>query len=337
MNPDDAAVSTDPSGRNRNWSKYAFDEEIGAGAILLADATLEDVPRFREVWGRISRAGSQRTPAGVDHQVVTIARPVGELVVHTFSPVDGATARPAVLLIHSGAFVGGSVESVHGQACDLVTALGVVVVAVEYRLAPEHPYPAGLDDCVDALGWMVAGAAEIGVDPTRIAVHGTSAGGGLALAVALRARDEGAPIIRVLFLNSPEIDDRLMTESMRRYLDTPGFTRGDAEISWRLYLGDIAPGSDAVPAYAAPARAESFRGLPPTYLALMEFDPLRDEGLELARRLLADEVPLELHLFPGTFHGSSALHYAEVSRREAAEEIAVLRRRLLGGPGAGGS
>lgn len=320
------------SDRHRLWRKYPLDEEIGAGAILLADATLEDVPRFREVWRNISLAGARPAPANVDHRIVEIDDVDSTVTVHTYTPVAGArAARPAVLLLHGGAFVGGSVESVHGQACDLATALDVVVVAVEYRLAPEHPYPAGLNDCAVALTWLADRSVELGVDPARIAVHGTSAGGGLAVALALRTRDEGGPRIRFLFLNSPEIDDRLQSESMRVYVDTPGFTSRDAAISWAHYLGDVAPGSPDVPAYAAPARAETFAGLPATYLALMEFDPLRDEGFELARRLLADDVRLEIHLFPGTFHGSSALHYAEVSRREAAEEIAVLRRRLVGG------
>ena len=326
------ASAPDASDRHRLWRKYPLDEEIGAGAILLADATLDDVPRFREVWRRISLAGSRPAPANVDHQIVELDAGGSAVTVHTYTPVGAVrTARPAVLLLHGGAFVGGSVESVHGQACDLATALDVVVAAVEYRLAPENPYPAGLDDCAVALEWLAERAADLGVDPSRIAVHGTSAGGGLAVALALRTRDEGGPSIRLLFLVSPEVDDRLETESMRKYVDTPGFTSRDARISWNHYLGDIEPGSPDVSPYAAPARAATFAGLPPTYLALMEFDPLRDEGLELARRMLADDVRLEVHLFPGTFHGSSALHYAEVSQREAAEEIAVLRRRLVGG------
>lgn len=328
----DAHEHAETNDRHHAWRKYPLDEEIGAGAILLADASLTDVPRFREVWRRISLAGARAVPINVRHEVREITAEQGTVEVHTYSPTAHSDrARPAVLLLHGGAFVGGSVESVHGQCCDLASELGVVVVAVEYRLAPEHPYPAGLDDCVVALQWVADSATELGVDARRIAVHGTSAGGGLALALALRIRDQGGPRIRFLFLNSPEIDDRLATDSMRRFDDTPGFTSGDAAISWQHYLGEIEPGSDAVPMYAAPARSESYAGLPPTYLALMEFDPLRDEGLELARRLLRDDVRLEMHLFPGTFHGSSALHYAEVSRRESAEELAVLRRRLLGG------
>lgn len=320
-----------PDNRNRRWKKYALDEEIGAGAVLLADVSLEDIPHFREVWRRISLPSSAVTPPGVQHDQIEISTRRGSVVVHRYAPQDARQPLSAVLLLHGGAFVGGSVASVHSQACDLVLALGVAIIAVEYRLAPEYPYPAGLDDCFEALCWMRDNAEAIGIDASRIAVHGTSAGGGLAVALALKSRDVGGPPIHFLFLTSPELDDRLHTESMTRYIDTPGLTRRDAEISWALYLGHQTPGSTDVSPYAAPARAKDFLDFPPTYLALMEFDPLRDEGLELARRLLSDGVPLELHLFPGTFHGSSALTHAEVSRREASEEIDVLRRRLFDG------
>ncbi|WP_200829932.1 alpha/beta hydrolase [Microbacterium sp. SLBN-154] len=322
------------------WSRYAMDEEIGAGAVLLADATLNDVDAFRKTWHRISVQSSPALPTDVTESTLELPGPAGAISATVFAPAEAGEALPGILLIHSGAFVGGSTASVRGQAIDLCREVGALVVAVEYRLAPEHPYPAAVDDCdaawqwLSAPGsgqWLSAPGSGLNVDPARLAIHGTSAGGALAIAVALRARDRGGIAPRLLFLNSPELDDRRSSASMAKFVDTPGFTARDAEISWRLYLGDITPGSDEVPADAAPARAENLRGLPPTYLALMEFDPLRDEGLAFAGKLLADEVPVELHLFPGTFHGSSALAHAEVSRRELDEEVAVLRRALSGG------
>ncbi|AZC12312.1 alpha/beta hydrolase [Microbacterium sp. ABRD28] len=274
---------------------------------------------------------SPALPTDVTESAVELPGPGGAISASVFAPAEASEALPGILLIHSGAFVGGSTASVRGQAIDLCREVGAVVVAVEYRLAPEHPYPAAVEDCDAAWQWLSTPAGGVNVDPSRLAIHGTSAGGALAIAVALRTRDRGGIAPRMLFLNSPELDDRRFSASMAKFVDTPGFTARDAEISWRLYLGDITPGSDAVPADAAPARAENLRGLPPTYLALMEFDPLRDEGLAFAGKLLADDVPLELHLFPGTFHGSSALAHAEVSRRELDEEVAVLRRALSGG------
>jgi acetyl esterase/lipase len=126
----------------------------------------------------------------------------------------------------------------------------------------------------------------------------------------------------------PQLDDRLTSESARRFVDTPVWTRQSAELSWVMYLGEGVPGTDQVAAYAAPARATELRGLPPTYISAMEFDPLRDDAMAFGQALVEAGVPTELHLFPGTFHGSSALVDAEISRVEQAEELRVLRRGL---------
>ncbi len=238
---------------------------------------------------------------------------------------------PAVLYIHGGGFFVGSIDSEHMGSAALARELGVVVVSVEYRLAPEHPYPAGLEDCYAALVWLHEHADELGVDRDRVAISGSSAGGGLAAGLALLARDRGGPALCFQYLGVPEIDDRLETASMRRFTDTPMWTRGAAVKSWEWYLGD-AHGSDDVPHYAAPARAEDLTGLPPAYISTMEYDPLRDEGIVYALRLLEAGVSVELHSFPGTFHGSGIVTTAAVTRREAAERMTVWRRALGLGP-----
>jgi len=142
------------------------------------------------------------------------------------------------------------------------------------------------------------------------------------------ARDRGGPALCFQVLNIPELDDRLETPSMRQFTDTPLWNRPNALVSWRFYLGD-ALGGDVSP-YAAPARAEDLRGLPAAYVSTMEYDPLRDEGLVYAQRLLEHGVSVELHHFPGTFHGSSMLTHAGVSRRSSDEMMAALRRALHG-------
>jgi acetyl esterase/lipase len=227
----------------------------------------------------------------------------------------------------------GSIDQEHRRNVRLCTTLGVAVVAVEYRLAPEHPYPAALQDCYAALCWVKDRAGSLNVDPARIALHGRSAGGGLAAATALLARDHNGPGIRFLYLTAPQLDPGCDTRSMRRFDDTPLWTRSSAELSWALYLSSGYQGSGPRPgavidAYAAPARAGDLSGMPATYIAVMEFDPLRDEAIAFAQALLAAGVPTELHLFPGTFHCSAALVDAAISRRELAEELAVLRRGL---------
>ncbi|MFP6563972.1 MAG: alpha/beta hydrolase [Myxococcota bacterium] len=234
--------------------------------------------------------------------------------------------RPGLFEIHGGGFMLGSKEMMD-PFCDRVASeIGAVVVSTDYRLAPEDPFPAGLDDCFAALTWMASNADELGIDPTRIGVSGQSAGGGLAAACALRARDEGGPALCVQVLQIPELDDRLETPSMRAFTDTPLWNRPNAEWSWKHYLGPDRQGE--VSPYAAPARATDLAGLPPAYVSVMEFDPLRDEGILYALAMLQAGVPVELHSYTGTFHGSSLVPFAESSKRNFAEVLDVLRRRL---------
>ena len=233
-----------------------------------------------------------------------------------------------MLAIHGGGFIIGSVEAEHAGSALMALGAGAVVVSVEYRLAPEHPYPAALHDCYAALTWLHAETGALGVDPSRVAVAGASAGGGLAAATALFARDRGGPALCFQMLQIPELDDRLDTPSMRAFTDTPLWSRPLAVKSWAAYLGELA-GSPDVPAHAAPARAEDLSGLPPAYVSTAENDPLRDEGITYALRMLQAGVSVELHQFPGTFHGSALVTTAAVSRR-AQEETGVVLRRALG-------
>jgi acetyl esterase/lipase len=237
------------------------------------------------------------------------------------------TTVPGILHIHGGGFIVGSVEAEHAGAVLTAADTGAVLVSVDYRLAPEHPYPAGLHDCYAALSFLHSEAGALGVDPARVAVLGASAGGGLAAATALLARDRGGPPICFQMLHIPELDDRLETPSMQKFVDAPLWNRPLAVKSWDFYLGDLS-GTDDVPIYAAPARATDLRGLPPAYLSTAENDPLRDEGIAYALGMLQAGVSVELHQFPGTFHGSALVTQAAVSRRAAQESSVVLRRAL---------
>ncbi len=234
----------------------------------------------------------------------------------------------AVYDVHGGGFVAGDLELDHPFNVTLACELGVVVVSVDYRLAPETPFPGPLEDVYAGLVWTAEHADELGIDPQRIAIHGVSAGGGLCAALALLARDRGGPHIAFQFLSVPEIDDRLATASMTDFIDTPMWNRPTAVASWDFYLGAGRAGSADVSIYAAPARATDLAGLPPAYVAVMHFDPLRDEGVAYALALLAAGVTVELHLFPGTFHGSRLVPDAAITQREVAETIAVLREAL---------
>lgn len=225
--------------------------------------------------------------------------------------------RGCLVEIHGGGFLTGSIEQMDAWCQFVSAAHGAIVVSVEYRLAPESPFPAGIEDCYAALCWTSENADALGVDPDRIAIGGQSAGGGLAAGTALMARDRGGPKLCFQLLEIPELDDRLATPSMMQFVDTPLWNRPNAVWSWKHYLGADHEGE--VSAYAAPARATDLSGLPPAYVTTMEFDPLRDEGIQYALRMMQSGVSVELHAYPGTFHGSALLPTAEVSRRGAEE------------------
>lgn len=233
-------------------------------------------------------------------------------------------AQGAIIWLHGGGFVMGDLETEHPWAARLADGSGAVVISVGYRLSPEHRFPAALDDAYAVLTWAAKYAADLGIDAARIAVGGHSAGAAIAAAVALRARDEQGPRICFQLLNQPGLDDRQETWSARQFTDTPWMNRSKITAAWRHYLGST-PASP----YAAPARATDLSGLPPAYLATAEFCPNRDEGIGYALRLLQAGVPVELHQWAGTFHGSQAILSAEVSQRQMSELGATLRRALV--------
>ena len=231
-------------------------------------------------------------------------------------------------MIHGGGFVIGSVEAEHAGAALTAIGTGAVVVSVDYRLAPEHPFPAGLHDCYAALVYLHAEADALGVDPARVALTGASAGGGLAAATALLARDRGGPPVCFQLLQIPELDDRLQTASMQTFVDSPhvepaarraelaGLSRAALRDRRRAGLRRAGAGRTTSRACRRPTSRR-----PRTI-------PLRDEGITYAQRLLQAGVSVELHQFPGTFHGSALVTSAAVSRRAQRESALVLRRAL---------
>jgi len=203
------------------------------------------------------------------------------------------------------------------------------VVSVDYRLAPEHPYPAAVDDCFAGLEWTWSHAPELDIDPGRIGVGGSSAGGALAASVALRARDSGGPPLVFQILNYPVIDDRMDTPSMRAFDATPMWTSGATADMWVHYLGDPSDRGDVSP-YAAPGRAADLSGLPPAYVLTAELDPLRDEGIDYARRLMEAGVPTELHTVVGACHGFDIIAAeGALGQRAIDEQVRALKRGLL--------
>jgi acetyl esterase/lipase len=234
-------------------------------------------------------------------------------------------AAPALLYCHSGAYLLGNLDTDHARCLALARDAACVVVSVDYRLAPEFAYPAALDDCYAALAALSRDGDGWGVDPGAIAIGGSSAGAGLAAAVALRARDAGGPALCFQLLHQPMLDRRCDTPSMREFTATPAFDADSARYAWAAYLGDAHRGPADGDPHASPALAASLSGLPPAFVGCSEVDPLRDEAIEYARRLLVDGVPTELHVYPSTCHGFDSIapdHPASV--RAQAEQGAAL-------------
>lgn len=313
---------------------YKYDPEIEPLLDFLPDTSLglNDPNAARSAFLElVAQANADIDETGIDIENTSIPGPPGapDIPVRIYSPERLAENVPGILHIHGGGFVIGNLDSELGSCIGLCRGLGVVVVSVDYRLAPETPYPGPLEDCYAALSWVSDNSAQLKIDSTHLAVFGQSAGGGLSAATALLARDRGGPALCFQYLGIPELDDRLETTSMQQFVDTPMWNRPNAELSWDYYLGDqYQRGADDVPYHAAPARADNLSGLPPAYISTMEFDPLRDEGVEYALKLMQAGVPTELHCFPGTFHGSALFNHTQVARREAAEMFAVLSRAL---------
>jgi acetyl esterase/lipase len=267
----------------------------------------------------------------VDVEATEIAGPDGNRVpIRIYRPREVAAPRGGLVHFHGGAFVVGDLELSESACSRYADRAGITVVDVDYRLAPEHPFPAGFEDCYAALEWTAAHCDDLGVDPRRIAVGGNSAGGGLAAAVALAARDRGGPKLAFQLLLYPVLDDRLTTRSVREMTDTPMWTAEAAVHMWRHYLGDDAGKPDGSP-YSAPARAADLdgglTGLPPAYVLVCEHDPLRDEDIAYAVRLMDSGVPVDLHVAAGTFHGFDEMP-AEVSRHAVDLLVEVLRKAL---------
>jgi acetyl esterase len=296
-----------------------MDPEVEAFVPFLPQVDPADPVTARKIFAGLAAARPAPDTANLEIEDRTV--PAGtDVPVRVYRP---QRAQGAIVWLHGGGGVMGDLDTEHPWAARIANDAGAMVISVGYRLAPEHPFPAALDDAYAVLTWAAEHADELGIDPGRIAVGGHSTGGGIAAAVALRARDQQGPSICFQLLNEAGLDDRQETWSARHFTDTPWLNRDKLTALWRHYLG-------ATPAspYAAAARATDLSGLPAAYIATAEFDPNRDEGITYALRLLQAGVSVDLHQWPGTFHGSLAIPSAEVSQRQIAELCAALRRAL---------
>lgn len=224
------------------------------------------------------------------------------VVLSIFSPKARRTPAPVVYSMHGGGMVTGDRFAGIRQPLTWVVKLGAVVVSVEYRLAPEHPHPAPIEDCYAGLVWLAQHADDLGLDPNRIVLHGGSAGGGLAAGLTLMARDRLFPKLAGQLLDSPMLDDRSQSVSSHQIDNFGGWDRMTNEMGWSALLGEGHATRD-VSAYAAPARATDLSGLPPAYITAAAGEVFRDEAVDYASRLWAAGGVADLHVYAGAFHG----------------------------------
>ncbi len=241
---------------------------------------------------------------------------------------EGTALRPAILHLHGGGYIMGNPEFMGPQCVLWADAFDAVVVGPAYRLGPETHYPGNVEDAYAALAWMIVHASELGIDTARIAVAGESAGGGLAASLALLVRDRGEYRFCHQQLIFPMIDDRtaVRTDLSPMYGEFV-WNNGSNHFGWASLLGQP-PGSEGVSPYAAAARAESLKGLAPVFMATGALDLFTEENLDYAKRLMADGVPVELHVYPGAPHAFMQVPGARVTRAYARDAMAALGRAL---------
>jgi acetyl esterase/lipase len=307
----------------------------GLAAFLAATgprglAGIEDPVARRETFAELMSAGAVEPDPRVRTSDRMVPGPSGspEVRVRLYRPAGAEGPLPALLYIHGGGMIIGAIETEDAIVRSLCLAVGCAAVSVDYRLAPENPHPAPVEDCFAALNWAAANAGSIGIDPARIAVYGGSAGGGLAAGTAILARDRGGPALAFQMLLYPMLDDRCDTPSGHEIEDIGVFDGWASREGFQALLAERW-GTESVDPPAAPARSLDLSGLPPAWIDVGELDALRDESVLYAQRLMQAGIATDLHVYPGAYHAWEIFAPdADSSKRVVADRVAALRRAL---------
>ena len=302
-------------------------EMLPAGLLDLSDVAVTRA-RLDELMALMPAAEMPDTVEVADHHAE--AADGHRVHVRVYRPRQRRDQSPGLYWMHGGGMVLGSVDMNDASCAAIAADLDIVVASVDYRLAPEFPYPTPLEDCYTGLLWFFDQAEALGLDTGRIAVGGASAGGGLAAGLALLARDRGQVSPCFQLLTFPMLDDRNETPSSYMIDDTRLWSRDANRAAWSAYL-DGDNGAEDVAVYAAPARATDLSGLPPAVVTVGSLDMFLDEDIAYAQALLTAGVPCELHVYPGAFHASNSLvPDSDISRRWHRDEMHALNQALNG-------
>lgn len=311
--------------------KRAIDPELAALATLIPEIDLADPARSREI-ERTVVGEMPRGPSADDFESFDLSRPDGSqlaIALHRpthWEPPPGPPL-PVLVFLHGGSFITGGLHSELQRCARYAETTTCAVVSVDYRLAPEDPFPAGLEDCLTVLDWIGNNAGDLGVDRERVAIGGLSAGGALAAGCALRLRDAHADVVPdsmtppvgagarsltlvLQMLLFPVLDASMTTRSSREFIDTPILRAATLPGMWQQYLEPAAE----IPQWASPSLATDVAGSPPTFIATAQFDPLRDEAIQFAQRLLTCDIPVDLHVYARSYHSFDTFHTTRMGR-----------------------
>lgn len=299
------------------------DPDLVPALELLPDLRTLSLETLADVRDLLAQGRPAEPIDGVTAEWITVPGKDGAPDVRALLQRPSAPGRHAAILnLHGGGLVAGTPAREEGPMQTVCAALGAVILSVEYRLAPENPFPAALDDAWTGLWWLHDEAAALGIDQDRIALRGVSAGGGIAAGLALRARDSGGPAIAFLSLVYPMLDDRTNPHPVAgRHVWPIEANR----FGWASYLAGVTP----VPITAAPGRCEDLSRLPPTFIATGSIDLFVDEDIRFAQRLMHAGVATELHVYPGAYHGFVLITTSAPARQFERDSLAALRRALL--------
>jgi acetyl esterase len=280
---------------------------------------------LRESYSLLSTTASKAEMASVADR--TAPGPAGDIPVRVYVPTSEPGPRPVLVYFHGGGWVIGDIETHDGTARAVAEASGATVVSVDYRLAPEDPFPASLDDCLAAVRWVAANAADLDVDPARLAVGGDSAGGNLAAIVAHELRAEGGPEVRFQLLVYPVTDGTMDHPSIEENAEGYFLTKDTMDWFWEQYVGL----GDRTGARVSPMHLpdEALAGLPPALVITAEYDPLRDEGEAYAARLASAGVDATSRRFDGMIHGFFSMRDLVPEGKVAVDEAGAALRRAL--------
>jgi acetyl esterase/lipase len=311
-------------------SRHLVDSELlgTLDTLPTIDLTVELLPAIRATGLPLQFEAPAPDAADVMRRKVPGPEGAPEVEVAIYKPRPCDASLPCIFHIHGGGYVTGSTAALEPIHRSLSVKANCCIVSVDYRLAPETRFPGAIEDCYAALSWLFKQAGELGVDSARIGVMGESAGGGLAAALALLARDRREHSLAFQHLIYPMLDDRTcVAKNPHLFAGEFLWTAHNNAFGWSALLG-AAPGSANVSPYAAAARADDLSGLPPTFISTGALDLFLEEDMEYARRLMRQGVPVELHVYPGAYHAFDFLTNARIAAAARRDSLAALRRFL---------